>query len=115
MTLPLQRSTTSDLEGSVADALPWLQEAVQPYFDWIFGSSAGARQSPDRWMRRPSSEVAISRVTPLLVGGRHIGRFIAMGGTELAGCRKADVIAFLQEARNRGTGGLWPLARTSSI
>ena len=42
MTPPLQRSSNSDLETYIADVLPSLQEAGQPYFDWIFGSSAGA-------------------------------------------------------------------------
>jgi len=92
----------SELDEAVAEALSWVHEAGNPYFDRLFGGRDEARAVLARWMRRPTSEIFIGRARLLGEGERPIGGFIALGGRELAASRKADAIAAVAEARNAG-------------
>jgi ribosomal protein S18 acetylase RimI-like enzyme len=72
---------------------PYVHEAGNPYFDYIFGGQDTARQTLDRWMRRASSEVFFERATLLRVQSEPVGGFIAMRGAEVNTCRKFDMAA----------------------
>jgi len=91
-------SELSGQERLVPVAASLIHEAGNPYFDWFFGGPEAARAAVVRWIERPSSELAASRVTLLFAGGRAAGVFVALGGAELAVCRKADALAALAEA-----------------
>ncbi|MFQ5792389.1 MAG: GNAT family N-acetyltransferase [Acidobacteriota bacterium] len=96
----------SDRERFIPEVLPWIHEAGNPYFDWVFGGRAAALKTIATWMRRPSSEISISRVVLLFDGDRPVGGFIALGGADLALCRKADALAMLKEADSQGRSDL---------
>ena len=91
--------------------VPWIHEAGNPYFDAFFGSHDAAHRALQRWMARPSSEVAITRVTLLCERGRSAGCFVALSGTELASCLRADSFAALREAGPEGRRALLERAR----
>ena len=117
----LELSAHPDAALLIPIVLPWLYEAGAAYFDWIFGGGEPARRTLAAWMARPSSEISISRVTLMLEAGRPIGAFVALGGDELARCRKADAMAMLSAARGeererllarmRAVRGLFPAVR----
>ena len=86
--------------------LPWVHEAGNPYFDTFFGSPGAARRALQRWMARPTSEVAITRVTLLCEGDRPAGCFVALSGRELARCLRADSLAAIREAGRAGRRAL---------
>jgi ribosomal protein S18 acetylase RimI-like enzyme len=73
-----------------------VHESARAYFDWLFGGTDAARRLLGRWLRRPSSEVALERVT-LLEREAVVGAYIALSGADLVACRKADVFALLAE------------------
>lgn len=93
--------------------LPWLHEAGNPYFDWIFGSQESARENLAVWMRRTSAEVSLSRVTLLFAGVQPVGGFLALGGAELARCRLADSAALMKEKDGKERAAL--LARLVAV
>jgi GNAT superfamily N-acetyltransferase len=77
--------------------LPWVIDAGTPYFDWFFGKGEAPRRI-ERWMHRPSSEVAIGRTMVAELDGEPVGGHVAIGGRELPVCRIADGVATLPEA-----------------
>ena len=95
----LQRQASEDL---VDELVPFVEEAGNPYFDWFFGDPAHARSCLGAWMRRPSSEIWIGRVTLFTLEDRVIGGLIAIPGSEVKGCRTADAVAALGSC---GAGG----------
>ncbi len=103
----------SDPERFIPEVLPWIHEAGNPYFDWLFGGREAALKSVEAWMRRPSSEISISRVALLFAEDRPVGGFIGLGGADLALCRRADALAILKEAHSEGKSDLH--ARMSAI
>lgn len=92
------RSLTQEesVERWIWETLPWIHEAGNPYYDWLFGGAAEAESTLAEWMRRPSSEVFIGRVRLLVDDGRTVGGFIALPGSELADCRRTDAVATMQ-------------------
>ncbi|MGH3043049.1 MAG: GNAT family N-acetyltransferase [Gaiellaceae bacterium] len=74
-----------------------IHEAGNPYFDWFFGDPQRAAATLAGWIRRPSSEVAASRVTLLLAGDVLAGAMVALSGEQLRRCRQADVVALLKD------------------
>jgi ribosomal protein S18 acetylase RimI-like enzyme len=88
----LQRQASEDL---VDELVPFVHEAGNPYFDWFFGGPAHARACLGAWMRRPSSEVWIGRVTLFTLEDQIIGGLVALPGSEVQGCRTADAVAAL--------------------
>jgi ribosomal protein S18 acetylase RimI-like enzyme len=84
-------------ERYIPAVLPWVIDAGNPYFDWFFGKGQAPRWI-ERWMRRPSSEVAIGRVVVAELDGEPIGGYITIGGRELSVCRIADGVTTLAEA-----------------
>lgn len=100
-------------ERYLVDVLPWVHEAGNPYFDWMFGGREAARQTLASWMRRPSSEVSLARMTLLLSGDEAVGGFIGLGGAELAQSRKADWLAMLKESSEPGRSEL--MARLGAV
>lgn len=103
----------SDPEKYISQVLPWIHEAGNPYFDWVFGGREAALRTIASWMRRASSEISISRVSLFLEGDGSVGGFIALGGAELALCRKADARALLKEADSQRRSDL--IARMESV
>ncbi len=88
-------------ERFAAAVLPWIHEAGNPYFDWIFGEQASARHVLEHWIRRPSSEISVRRVVALFLEERPVGGFIAFCMDELLHCRKADLLALLSSDLER--------------
>jgi ribosomal protein S18 acetylase RimI-like enzyme len=82
-------------EVLVRHALPWVLEAGNPYYHVLFGGISSTAAILDTWMRRPSSEVSVSRVQFLLHDSEYGGGFLALGGEELRKARKADAVALL--------------------
>jgi ribosomal protein S18 acetylase RimI-like enzyme len=93
------------MEQWISKTLSWVREAGNPYYDWLFGDAARAESALTQWMRRPSSEVFVGRVSLLVDDGQTVGGFIALSGSELAACRRADAVATLQtvEPEERGS------------
>jgi ribosomal protein S18 acetylase RimI-like enzyme len=80
-------------EGFIPVVLPWVREAGNPYYDWLFGGPDQAWSVLNQWMRRASSEVAVWRMLVLVDDGRPTGGFIALGGEDLQAARRADASA----------------------
>ena len=93
MTNLLRLAEEEDAQRFIPETLPWIHEAGNPYFDWIFGGSESARGHLADWMKRDSSEVSIRRVILLREKGTGVAGFVALSGVDLAGCRKADSLA----------------------
>jgi ribosomal protein S18 acetylase RimI-like enzyme len=89
----------------IPQVLPWVWEAGEPYHSWFFKGIAPAER-PDRilagWMRRGSSEVSVERAVVLGTADRVIGGFVALTGTDLQACRRADTLAALEAAGRAG-------------
>src|SRR5688572_28555310 len=79
-----------EAELLIADVLPWVREAGNPYFDWLLGNAHATRAALQAMMRDESSQIAIRRACVLLEGEKPIGGFIALAGRELPACRRAD-------------------------
>lgn len=102
-----------DMIGVIA---PGVVDAGNPYLRWLFGSSAAERVS--RWMRRPTSELAVRRVTIHEQDGEVAGGFLGMAGETVRRCRLADAVALVGEteapqasaarARIAGSARLFP-------
>jgi len=94
-------SENPEADWWISQVLPWLKEAGDPYYSWFFGG-VGRTDRPEptlaAWMQRRSSEVAVARAVLLVTGDRALGGFIALGGSELQVCRRADTLAALQAA-----------------
>lgn len=84
-----------DPYGLVPYSLPWILEAGNPYYGWLFGDAQLTRRVLDAWTRRASSEVSILRVQILMCDAEVAGGFIALDGLELKRARKADTVALL--------------------
>jgi ribosomal protein S18 acetylase RimI-like enzyme len=79
---------------SLTDAyLAGIHEAGNPYFDFLFGDPASARQVLLSWIRRPASEVACERSFLLVIDGVLAGGYILLTADELNRCRTADLMA----------------------
>jgi ribosomal protein S18 acetylase RimI-like enzyme len=87
---------TTDALRLVPDVLPWIHASGNPYYDWLFGSPARARESLASWMARPTSEIAIAAVTALYIGGTVAGGYIAWPSDEVAARRWADAQALFK-------------------
>jgi ribosomal protein S18 acetylase RimI-like enzyme len=85
-------SEDAEPKREIPAAVQWVDEASQPFFDWVMGDRSLALQTLERWMHRPSSEVSIERVV-LLEDTRPVGGFVALSATALARCRRADALA----------------------
>jgi ribosomal protein S18 acetylase RimI-like enzyme len=84
-------------ERFIPSVLPWVLEAWDPYLGWLLGERDVATRV-ERWMHRPSSEVAIGRVTVGELDDVVVGGYIALDGAELPTCRISDAVASLSEA-----------------
>lgn len=84
-------------ERFIPSVLAWVLEAWDPYLGWLLGEREVATRI-ERWMHRPSSEVAIGRVTVGELDDVVVGGYIAVDGAELPTCRISDAVASLSEA-----------------
>lgn len=96
MTRLVDLSGTSDTEPYLPQVLPWVHDAGNPYFDYLFGGTDAARENVLNWMQRSSSEIALQRVRGLLQDGKMVGGFIGLSGVELPKCRKADMMVLMK-------------------
>jgi ribosomal protein S18 acetylase RimI-like enzyme len=100
-------SVDSEIDRWIPSVLPWIHEAGNPYFDWLFGGADVALPIIASRMRSPSSEVAIRDAILFLDDdGGAIGGFIALTGAELGRRRKADAIAYLNSVGKAGRDSL---------
>jgi ribosomal protein S18 acetylase RimI-like enzyme len=95
-----------EVAGFAPSILPVLYESARAYLDWLFGGRDAALRVLARWLMRPSSEIALRRVTVLREGETPVGTFVALAGAELAACRKADAFGLLSEADGPARGAL---------
>lgn len=91
----LERADFAVLAPQVASLM---HEAGNPFLDWFYEGAPKALAAVRRSLERSASELAASRVTVLTVGDRLTGMYVALGGTELSRCRKADTLAILAQA-----------------
>ncbi len=89
----VERDSPEDFASAV---LPWVHEAGNPYFDWLFGGHAEAVGVLESWLARGSSEISVTRAEVLLDEEEAMGGFMALGGADLVRCRKADTMALLK-------------------
>ncbi len=101
MTIVVPPSALSSSEHFIAKILPWVHEAGNPYFDFLFGGNAAAVSVLDRWMRRKSSEVSIARAALLHGQDEPVAGFIALSGSELNACRRVDMAALTMAGSRR--------------
>jgi len=92
----LDLSREQESERFLPNVLPWVHDAGNPYFDYLFGDSDSAQENIMSWMRRPSSEIAIERCRILQQDERIVGGFVGLNGAELKKCRKADMMVLMK-------------------
>lgn len=85
-------------EQYVDDILPWLHEAGNPFYDWLYGGPEATREILTKMLTRRSSEMWIGRVSLLFDGSKPIGGFIGTSGELLTRCVSADMLALLRRA-----------------
>ena len=91
-------------EVSIANIFPWLHEASNPYWDWLWRSAAQTQLND--WLYRPNSELSERRVRYLIDGDDIVGSYISMPGSELQICRRADLIALTNYLRRNPDEGM---------
>lgn len=94
MSDPITFRTASDFtdpEGLIPQVLPWVLDALHPYFDWLCGGADVARRAVETCMRQKSSELSIYRVDFLMCGSELAGGGIALSGPELKEARTSDM------------------------
>lgn len=89
-------------ERFIESVIPWVHEAGNPTFDWLFGGAEEARHVLTQRMAVPASELSIRRMTALFEEGHPVGGFIALDRTELERARRADVISTLRHLDEGG-------------
>lgn len=90
----------------VPDALPWILEAANPYYEWLFGDPKLTAKILEAWTRRATSEFSIMRAQLLLCDCQVAGGFIALDGIALRRARKADAVALLSAVPASDRSGL---------
>jgi len=88
-----------DAERYIPAMLPWVSEAADDYFDWVFGGEAAAKERLSAWMRRPSSQYSIRAMVILFKDAQPAGGYISLGGEEFQRRRKADMLALVTETK----------------
>lgn len=73
----------------------WIHAASNPYFDWVVGSPETAQRVLERWVGRPTSEVARETADLAILNGAVIGVFSGFPGAEAARRRMSDAVALL--------------------
>jgi ribosomal protein S18 acetylase RimI-like enzyme len=96
---PVCGDSLTSFENRIAQILPWLHEASNPYWDWLWASPTEARIRLEEWLRRPSSEFSEKHVVCWNEGARMVGGYIALPGQELQICRKGDLLALMNYLR----------------
>jgi len=84
-------SEFTDPESLIPQVLPWVLDALHPYFDWLCGGADVARRAVETCMRQKSSELSIYRVDFLMCGSELAGGGIALSGPELKKARTSDM------------------------
>lgn len=82
---------TPDIDQKLDDITPWVLEAGRPYYD-VFLEGTDPHEVIGRWMQRRSSELALRRTRLAVADDRIGGGYIAIAGSDLAGCRQADLL-----------------------
>lgn len=115
MTQWVDLSSEVDTEQYLPHVLPWVHDAGNPYFDYLFDGSDHARENITDWLRRPSSEIALERVRLLQQDGQIVGGFIGLSGVELQKCRKADMMILMKTFATQKESLLNRLAATRKL
>lgn len=93
----------SDLQHTaaiVSDTARWVHDASNPYWDWLWGSSAEAPLQVVKWIERSTSEIAAERIVVVRDESSILGGYIAMAGADLQRCRRADFLTLANYARS---------------
>lgn len=96
---PPSISESADDPASHSVVLPWLLEASNPYWDWLWGSPEESRTQLTQWFLRPSSELWENRLVCLRDNDCILGGYIGLSGSELRMYRKADLLALMDFLR----------------
>lgn len=82
---------TPNVEQKLEDIVPWVLEAGRPYYD-VFLDGTDPEEVVARWLQRRSSEIALRRTRLAVVDDRIAGGYVSLAGSEVAGCRQADLL-----------------------
>ncbi len=96
---------TSNIEQKLEDIIPWVHQSDQPYLE-VFLKGADTREVLTRWLQRRSSEISLRRARLLIADDRISGGYIAVAGSELRGCRQADLLDLAREMGNQSYSDL---------
>ncbi|MCG8408199.1 MAG: GNAT family N-acetyltransferase [Phycisphaerales bacterium] len=83
-------------EQYVDDVIPWMHEAGNPFYDWLYGGPQATREILREMLLRRTSEMWIGRASLLLDGATAVGGFFATDGEALTRCVSADMVALLR-------------------
>ncbi len=103
-----------DIEMLVAEAIPWIHEAGNPYYDWFFGSNKNASKVLNLWINRSSSEISIQKVRFIICENIISGGYIALSGKQLKHCRKSDTLELLKNIKGEKRSELMQRLSTAS-
>ena len=90
---------TPRAEHHVDAIVPWVREADRHFYD-IFLDGNNIDHVLRRWIGRDSSEIALRRTRLLICDDRIAGGYVALAGSELPGCRQADLLDLAREMGN---------------
>ena len=82
---------TPDVDQKLDDIIPWVHQAGRPYYD-VFLEGTDTGEILEQWLNRRSSELSLRRTRLAVADDRIAGGYIALAGSELAGCRQADLL-----------------------
>jgi ribosomal protein S18 acetylase RimI-like enzyme len=90
-------------EAAMIDLLSCVHQAGNPYFDWLFDGAEVALPIIASRMKCPESELFAGCAEVLLdTSGEVIGCLVALTGTALTRCRRADAVAYLDSVGRAG-------------
>jgi ribosomal protein S18 acetylase RimI-like enzyme len=93
-------------ERHIPDLLPWVHEAGNPYFDYLFGGPEVARRAIASMLASERSEISLRHTTALFEGDRPVGGFVSLSGAELDTCIRADSLLALKAVGRDGRRAL---------
>lgn len=88
---------TPNIERKLHDILPWIHRAGRPYYDVLF-EGVDTEDILAKWLDRRSSELSLRRMRLAVVDDRIGGGYVACAGSDLPGCRQADILDLARSA-----------------
>jgi ribosomal protein S18 acetylase RimI-like enzyme len=76
----------------------WIFDSGPGFFSALFGERTAAEETLRKWLHRPTSDFSASHATLGLDDGAVVGMFIGNRGADIPACRRADLLALLQQS-----------------